>query len=72
MTAPKELHERIDRLPPDSLERIAAAIAKEEQIQRHLDALRAFQADWTPEEQAAWDEGTKRRPFRTVPLEEEG
>lgn len=53
MTAPQDLHERIDRLPPESLPSILAAIEEQERIQKHLEALCAFQADWTPEEQAA-------------------
>ncbi|GBF05165.1 hypothetical protein DAERI_030331 [Deinococcus aerius] len=71
MTAPKELHERIDRLSPEALRRVAEVVENEERIQRHLEALAAFQEGWTPEEQAAWDEGTRRRPWRTVPLENE-
>lgn len=72
MTAPQDLHERIDRLPPESLKAVLEVVERQEYAARQIEALRAFAADWTPEEQAAWDEGTKRRPFRTVAPQEEG
>ncbi|AAF11654.1 MULTISPECIES: hypothetical protein [Deinococcus] len=70
MTAPKELHERIDRLPPEAIKAIQELVERQEYAAQQIAALKAFAADWTPEEQAAWDEGTKRRPWRTFPPEE--
>lgn len=70
MTASKELHERIDCLSPERLQHIVAELERQERIQKHLEALTAFQEGWTPDEEAAWLEGTQRRPWRTAPLEE--
>lgn len=70
MTAPKELHEKIDQLSPEGIKALQEFLARQEYAARQIAALEAFAADWTPEEQAAWDEGTKRRPWRTTPLEE--
>lgn len=71
MTASRELHERIDRLSPEAQAELAAFLDEKERIQKHLEALTAFQEDWTPDEEAAWLEGTQRRPWRTAPLEEQ-
>lgn len=71
MTAPKELHDRLDQLSPEGWQAVLATIEQQERIRRHLEALTAFQTGWTPEEQAAWDEGTKRRPSQTTHSEEE-
>lgn len=72
MTASKELHERIDRLPPEGIRAVLEVVERQEYAARQIEALKAFAADWTPEEQAAWDEGTKRRPWRTSSPEDEG
>ena len=71
MTAPQDLHDRIDRLPPEGLKAVLEVVERQEYAARQLAALQAFAADWTAEEQAAWDEGTKRRPWRTGPPQEE-
>lgn len=68
MTAPKELHERIDQLSPEGLEALRAFLERQEYVARQMAALEAFATDWTPDEQAAWDEGTQRRPWRTTPV----
>lgn len=69
MTANKELHERIDQLSPEGVKALETFLERQAFAERQMAALHAFAADWTPEEQAAWDEGTKRRPWRTAPLE---
>lgn len=70
MTASKDLHERIDRLSPEGLQHIVTELERQERIQRHLEALTAFQEGWTSDEQAAWLEGTQRRPWLGTSLEE--
>lgn len=70
MTAPRELHEKIDQLSPEGIKALREFLERQDYVARQMAALQAFAEGWTPEEQAAWDEGTKRRPWRTVPLEE--
>ncbi|MEF2279214.1 hypothetical protein V3W47_12970 [Deinococcus sp. YIM 134068] len=61
MTAPKELHEQIDRLSPEGQERLRAFLERQEKIERHLAALEAFSTGWTPEEEAAFEQALSRR-----------
>lgn len=61
MTAPKELHERIDQLSPEGQERLRAFLERQEKIDRHLAALEAFSTGWTPEEEAAFEQALSRR-----------
>lgn len=70
MTAPKELHERIDQLSPEGQERLRAFLERQEKIERHLAALDVFMEGWTPEEAAAFQEGAQRRPWRAVAAEQ--
>lgn len=67
MTAPKELHEKIDQLSPDGVKALREFLERQAYVERQMAALYAFAEAWTPEEQAAWDEGTKRRPWRASP-----
>ncbi|MFK7603435.1 hypothetical protein ACI3L1_14615 [Deinococcus sp. SM5_A1] len=69
MTSREEIKVKIDALSDASFEEVAQLIEQKARIERHLAALAAFQEGWTPDEQAAWDEGTKRRPWRTTELE---
>ncbi|UTA51446.1 hypothetical protein MSS93_04035 [Deinococcus radiodurans] len=48
MTAPKELHERIDRLPPEAIKAIQELVERQEYAAQQIAALKAFAADWTP------------------------
>ncbi|MDV6373758.1 hypothetical protein [Deinococcus arenicola] len=66
MTTREEAKAKLETLSDASFEEVVQLIERKAQIERHLAALSAFQEGWTPEEQAAWDEGTKRRPWRTV------
>lgn len=69
MTTREEAKAKLDTLSDSAFEEVVKVIEEKARIERHLAALSAFQADWTPEEQAAWEEGTKRRPWRTLELE---
>ena len=71
MTTREEAKAKIDTLSDSSFEEVLKIIERQAYVDRQLAALEAFAADWTPDEQAAWDEGTKRRPWRTVPLEDQ-
>ena len=64
MTTRKEAKAKIDALSDSAFEEVLKAIKDKARVERHLAALDAFQESWTPEEQAAWDKGTKRRPWR--------
>ncbi len=63
MTVPKELHDQIDRLSPESLQRLQEFLEQErrERVERHLAALDAFAEGWTPEEEAAFEAALNRR-----------
>ncbi|MBZ9712577.1 hypothetical protein [Deinococcus multiflagellatus] len=65
MTAPKELHDRIDRLSPEGVQALQTFLERQEHVERQMAALHAFASDWTPDEQVAWEEGTQRRPWHS-------
>lgn len=69
MTASKELHDQIDRLSPEGVQALREFLERQAFVERQMAALHAFAEGWTPEEQAAWDEGTTRRPWRKAPTE---
>lgn len=66
MTTREEAKAKLETLSDASFEEVIQLIEHKVQIERHLAALSAFQKGWTPEEEQAWTEGTKRRPWRTV------
>lgn len=61
MTAPKELHEKIDQLSPEGQERLRAFLERQRQVEQHLAALDAFAEGWTPEEETAFEAALSRR-----------
>ncbi|GAA5512650.1 hypothetical protein Dcar01_01368 [Deinococcus carri] len=63
MTAPQELHEKIDQLSPEGLKRLQEFLERErqERVERHLAALDAFAEGWTPEEEAAFEAALSQR-----------
>ncbi len=69
MTTREEVKAKIDALSETAFEEVAKLIERQAYVERQMAALHAFAADWTPEEQAAWDEGTRRQPWRTTPLD---
>ncbi|WP_029476756.1 hypothetical protein [Deinococcus frigens] len=70
MTTREEIKAKIDALSDASFEEVVKVIERQAYVEQQMAALTAFAEDWTPEEQAAWDEGTKRRPWRTTPAED--
>ena len=70
MTTREEAKAKIDALSDSTFKEALKVIENKSRIERHLTALDAFQESWTPEEQAAWDDGTKRRPWHTTALED--
>lgn len=61
MTAPKELHERIDQLSPEGQERLRVFLEREAFAEQQDQALLAFAEGWTPEEEAAFEAALSRR-----------
>lgn len=61
MTAPKELHEKIDQLSPEGLKALRDFLERQAYVQRQMAALHAFAEGWTAEEQAAWEAAMSRR-----------
>lgn len=70
MTSREEAKAKLDTLSDSAFEEVVRVIERQAYVEQQMAALNAFAEDWTPEEQAAWDEGTKRRPWRTTPLED--
>lgn len=70
MTAPKELHDQIDRLSPQGLERLREFLERQRRVEQHLAALDAFAEGWTPEEEAAFEAAMTRRPKLGVSLDQ--
>ncbi|QFP76844.1 hypothetical protein [Deinococcus sp. AJ005] len=71
MTTREEAKAKLETLSDSAFEEVVKVIERQEYVARQMAALQAFAEDWTPEEQAAWDEGTKRRPWRTAPAEDD-
>jgi hypothetical protein len=71
MTTREEAKAKLDTLSDAAFEEVVKVIERQAEVERHLAALDAFQRGWTPEEEAAWDEGTRRRPWRTVSSEDD-
>lgn len=70
MTTREEAEAKLDTLSDSASEEVVRVIDRRVYVEQQMAALHAFAEDWTPEEQAAWDEGTKRRPWRTTTVKD--
>lgn len=66
MTTREEAKAKLDVLSDADFQAVVKLIEHREYVARQMAALEAFASDWTPDEEAAWLEGTKRRPWRAT------
>lgn len=70
MTTREEAKAKLDTLSDSAFEEVVKVIERQTYVEQQMAALKTFAESWTPEEEAAWAEGTKRLPWRSTPVEE--